>query len=683
MEAPSPEPTVHGGRGTAVTTLVLIAVTVAAMTALVLFAAPALNTSVEVAVACAIGAVHLGLALIVLRLAPGHVAAVLLAAMGLIVVLTNTVDNARVAPVFDGGWMLLYLPLALLLLVIPTGRPATRRWWSVGVALCAVVAAFIAACAAQSLSPTARELLDAPVLALLVLFLGLLIACAAAPFVRYRHADEQQRLRLRWVLAAGLSLPLTLMLCWTSYLVFGVPDLVVFGLLIMLLAIPAGAAIALTRPELFDIDRATVAVVTGMMLLALGLAALSAPSIAVGLPLAEWPAIPAAMTAGAVTLAAAAAYPFARRGMERILFPERGRAIEGLHELSRRVDAGTAAPEQVQQVLRAALRDPGLLVGYRRFADRVLVGLNGEPVPHADGGAIGIAGSASALSDTGSGLPASAAVVRARGEEIGAILPSPARQRRPSAAIVRAAAPLVDAVRSRSELASASAQLEASRERLLRTGYEERRRLERDLHDGAQQRLVALGMQLRVLQRSVVLRSAQDRSAPAGDLAADPGTDNGSDAQIAESLDAAVAQLGTAVAELRRLAHGVRPSALDDGLGAALAELERLAPETIELDVRAGELPDAVALTAYYVVSEAVANALRHAGASRILVVVRRTPDTLHVQVADDGRGGAVARSTGGLTGLADRVGALGGDLRLDSVAGAGTTVQAVLPCGS
>ncbi|MGB4136828.1 MAG: histidine kinase, partial [Microbacterium sp.] len=191
-------------------------------------------------------------------------------------------------------------------------------------------------------------------------------------------------------------------------------------------------------------------------------------------------------------------------------------------------------------------------------------------------------------------------------------------------------------------------------------GYEERRRLERDLHDGAQQRLVALGMRLRVLQRA---------TAP----------DDG----VSDALDAAVAELGTAVAELRRLAHGVRPSALDDGLGAALAGLERLSPGIVELDVRAGELPDAVATTAYFVVSEAVANALRHSGASRVQVVVRHVDDVLRVRVADDGCGGASLRPAGGLTGLSDRVRALGGRLRVLSPSGDGTTVEATLPCAS
>jgi signal transduction histidine kinase len=198
----------------------------------------------------------------------------------------------------------------------------------------------------------------------------------------------------------------------------------------------------------------------------------------------------------------------------------------------------------------------------------------------------------------------------------------------------------------------------ASRERLVRAGFEEQRRLERDLHDGAQQRLVALGMRLRVLQRSGAVPAA-----------------------ASSDLDAAVAELGTAVAELRRLAQGVRPSALEDGLAAALTEIAARTPGLVDLDVRASEVPDAVAVTAYFVVSEAVANALKHAGAERIRIVVESAADRLRLTIADDGRGGARAR--GGLTHMADRVDALGGTLSISSPPGDGTRIEAVLPCGS
>ncbi|MFT4108597.1 sensor histidine kinase, partial [Propionicimonas sp.] len=309
-----------------------------------------------------------------------------------------------------------------------------------------------------------------------------------------------------------------------------------------------------------------------------------------------------------------------------------------LGQLAGQVDAGSADPEQVQDALRTALRDPGLVVAYRALDGGALLDLDGRGVVEAE-----------------TSVP-----VRVRGEEIGAIVPSAVRVKRPSAAIARAAAGLVDAARMRAELRRATAEVEASRERILRAGDEERRRLERDLHDGAQQRLVALGMRLRVLQRT---------SAP--------------DAETAATLDKAVAELGTAVAELRQLAHGVRPSALDDGLAAALADLTRLAPAAIHLDVEAAELPDLVATTAYFVVSEAVTNALRHAGATRIQVRVHHREGMLRVRVDDDGIGGAAPKPAGGLTGIADRVDALGGRMRVTSIASRGTTVEARIPCGS
>jgi signal transduction histidine kinase len=331
-------------------------------------------------------------------------------------------------------------------------------------------------------------------------------------------------------------------------------------------------------------------------------------------------------------------FPLLQRTLDRVIYPERGRAVAALTQLSARVNAGAASPGDVQEALRQALRDPDLLVAYRGLTDHRLMLLNGEPTTATE----------------------TTTIVQARGEQIGAIIASPERAKRPAATVARAAAPLIDAVRTDAVIAGARSEVEASRERLLLAGYEERRRLERDLHDGAQQRLVALGMQLRVLQRT-----------------------QQTDAATAVALDAAVAELGTAVAELRHIAQGVRPSALDDGLGAALADLTRTSREIVELDVQTSDLPDAVATTAYYVASEAVANALRHASATNIRITARERDGTLHMRIDDDGTGGATLTPTGGLTGLADRVAAMGGDLRVDSRAGAGTTIEARLPCAS
>ena len=135
-----------------------------------------------------------------------------------------------------------------------------------------------------------------------------------------------------------------------------------------------------------------------------------------------------------------------------------------------------------------------------------------------------------------------------------------------------------------------------------------------------------------------------------------------------------------AVAELRQLAHGIRPSSLDDGLPAAVARLVRGVPLSVELKVDDGALPDDVATTAYFVISESLANAVKHAEASRIGLEVARQNGHDVVRVTDDGRGGA---SLSGESGLADRVAALGGSLRVASAPGRGTVVEAELPCVS
>jgi signal transduction histidine kinase len=217
---------------------------------------------------------------------------------------------------------------------------------------------------------------------------------------------------------------------------------------------------------------------------------------------------------------------------------------------------------------------------------------------------------------------------------------------------------LVEVVRLRSEVARALREVECSRARLVEIGYRERRTMERDLHDGAQQRLVSLGMRLRLAQRHLT-----------------DGT-----VEVDELLDQSVAELGTAVAELRLIAHGLRPSTLDDGLPSALSNLVRSLPLTVDMQVDDAPLPDVVATTAYYVVSEAIANAVKHAAASRIELRVTRREGRLLVRVTDDGCGGA---RLGVGSGLADRVAALGGSLRVDSPVGYGTEVEAELPCAS
>jgi signal transduction histidine kinase len=204
-------------------------------------------------------------------------------------------------------------------------------------------------------------------------------------------------------------------------------------------------------------------------------------------------------------------------------------------------------------------------------------------------------------------------------------------------------------------------ELRASRARLVEAGDAERRRLERDLHDGAQSRLVALAL---------LLRGARARA--------------DSDPELAEILDRAQDELKTGLAELRELARGIHPAVLTErGLEPALHSLASRAPVPVTLEADADErLPGPVESAAYFVVSEALANVAKYANATEARVAVRRINGRVLVEVSDDGVGGADAARGSGLRGLADRVAALDGTISLDSPAGRGTRLRAEIPYG-
>jgi len=203
--------------------------------------------------------------------------------------------------------------------------------------------------------------------------------------------------------------------------------------------------------------------------------------------------------------------------------------------------------------------------------------------------------------------------------------------------------------------------VQESRARIVQAADDERRRIERDLHDGAQQRLVALALELRTAQRRF---------------------DGAKDAELEGVLESAVGELQAALTDLRELARGVHPAILtEEGLPAALESLASRTRVPVTLDTFEGRLPAQVEATAYFVVCEALANALKYANPAVVHVVARRTNGTLVVVVEDDGVGGARIEEGGGLRGLADRVEALGGTLRIESAAGAGTRVVGEIPC--
>ena len=216
---------------------------------------------------------------------------------------------------------------------------------------------------------------------------------------------------------------------------------------------------------------------------------------------------------------------------------------------------------------------------------------------------------------------------------------------------------------TRGELERSAARSEAGRTSAVAADATHRRRIERDLHDGAQARLVGL---------AVDLGRARERLEGGADTA-----------EATELVRAAHEEAKIALSEVRDLARGIHPAILADrGLDPALSSLAARVPVPVDLSVRLQEpVPVEVEAAAYFVVSEALANAARHAGATRIAVDVGRQGDSVVIEVRDDGSGGAKATAGSGLAGLRERVAALGGVLVVDSPAGGPTIVKAVIPC--
>jgi signal transduction histidine kinase len=216
---------------------------------------------------------------------------------------------------------------------------------------------------------------------------------------------------------------------------------------------------------------------------------------------------------------------------------------------------------------------------------------------------------------------------------------------------------------SAAQLSKRVSELQGSRTRIIDATETERRRIERDLHDGAQQRLVSLAMNL-------------------GRARAQYDDDPDSARRL---LEEAHGDAKLALAELRDLARGLHPAVLTDrGLDAALSGLAGRSPVpvTIDVDVEPRCSPTIEAI-AYFVVSEALANVAKHSGANRADVIAQRIGDRLHVTITDNGIGGAAAHPGSGLAGLADRVGGVDGTLQVDSPVGGPTTLRVDLPCES
>jgi signal transduction histidine kinase len=378
-----------------------------------------------------------------------------------------------------------------------------------------------------------------------------------------------------------------------------------------------------------------------------------APVLAVGsltfvLLMTEWIAEQAGLSSSisnATTLAlfsVLACLPFAFLvGLLRFRFSQ----AEALSSLVGRLGGGVGRGT-LRDALAEALGDPTLELAYwvpdrDTYVDGKGQPMRVDPPPHGK----------------------AATVIEHEGSRVATILHDPALTDEGDLvrAVGAAAALSLENERLDAELRARVDELHASRARIVAAGYEERRRVERDLHDGAQQRLMALGINLRL---------ARDRVR--------------GDAEAAALLNASLDELNEATAELRELARGIHPAALTDrGLKSALSGLAGRSPVPVELLETPDErLPASVESAIYFVVAEALTNVARYAHAQKVSVAVLRTNGHVDVRVSDDGVGGADPAHGSGLRGLSDRVAALDGRLELTTADGDGTTVRATIPCG-
>ena len=607
---------------------------------------------------------------LIVRQHPSHAVGWLLLLNGVLLGLTAVSDayagyaqsepgsdaGERLAAVwYTHGWPPIFAAVVALAFVFPDGHLPSRRWRAVAVL---GLASFTVTTLGGLLGP---ERLDPPfegvqpigllpgaasTVAQSVGVLGMivtLVLAMCALVVRFRRSDGQERLQMKWVALSGVFIPVAIVAGTVDgvFLSDGTGILTAVSSGLMLVAVPVAIGVAVLRYRLYDVDRVISATVLYFALTILLGAAFLAVVVSGGVALGRGSAIPTAAATVAVMLAFRPLRAWLQRHVDRLFNRSRYVALRSLEEFLDDLRHGRAEPESVREALGTAVGDPDLGV-YFWFADQGVhldaSGVEIDPLPEEP--------------------PRRTPVLR--GDELLAtVLHSGGDAERTGllADLLQRAGLAIEVARLRVEVRRQLTEVEASRARLVTAGQEERRRLERDLHDGAQQRLVAVGLDLRHLQQGM-----------------SPGP-------VRSGLDGAVAELQGAVRELRDLAHGVRPNALDDGLAPALSQLAARTAIHTQVDVTKERFPDAVEAAAYFVASEALTNAVKHSGASTVTVTAARENGHLHMVIADDGAGGAEPRRGSGLSGLTDRVEAVGGTFAVASSQASGTRLEAVFPC--
>ncbi len=557
---------------------------------------------------------------------------------------------AEVAAVLgDGAFIVWFALLMWILLLTPTGSALSPRWRIAAMVSTGATALWFA----TSLfwphpldppldvvrSPWALADETAPILEVVRGVLGGMSAAGLALaglslLVRFRRARGAERQQLLWLAVVVVPLPAFVALAF-----YASPDhplllsLAVGGFMGLL---PIAAGLSVARYHLYDVERLLSRAVAYLLSSAVLALTFAVVVVATGRFFGERSgdsSVPAVVATLAAVVVAAPAYRGFQEAVDRRFDRRRFDALAQVRDFVHDPDPDTT----VDEVLRRALRDPTLAAAYWVEDRRAWVRADGqavEPDPEQ-------------------------LEVRRQGRSIARISYDAASVGRPLAvAVCDEATPELESAMLRARITLQLAEVRESRSRIAAAHVSERRRLERNLHDGAQQRLLALALELRAAQV------------------------NGDPERLMRTVGTAVDELQNAVVELRELANGLNPAVLEDGgLPAALEDLAGRFPVQLSLDGVGRRFPAEIEATAWYLACEGVTNAVKHAGAGHIRLSLAEADGALRVRISDDGHGGADADGQG-LRGLADRAEAVGGTFSVHSGPG-GTTLAGDLPCGS
>lgn len=545
------------------------------------------------------------------------------------------------------GWSVV---LGLILLLTPTGRPPSPRWrwlqWVLIVSGVITIALHLVSDAPLEppvndiRNPMAIEALGKmPLFAgfagILILNVAFLVA-AASVVVRFLRARGEERRQLLWLVPVALALPVAVVASLAAALA-NQPTLVLAAAGTYVALVPVGAGLSITKYHLYEVDRlvsraTSYVLVSGVVVVVYALVAIGGGRLLAGAGGSSDAAI-----AVATLVAAGIAGPARRRlqdATDRRFNRRRFDALVVVRDHVREPDPAMS----MELVLRRALADPTLSVAYRIDERDQWVTGEGQPVES---------------------IPSTAIEVRRSGRLVAAVCGTAAADAPDLVASVAAeAAPELESTRLRAAVALQLVEVQNSRARLVTAQLDERKKIERNLHDGAQQRLVALALYLGMAA------SAEDEE------------------EMRSAIETARGEAKAAVQELRELANGLHPAILiNGGLVAAVEGLTSRTPLPIQTEVTLERFPPEIEAAAWFITCEAVSNAVKHASASGLDVSAARTNESLVVIVKDDGIGGVRPEGTG-IRGIADRAEAAGGTLTVESSAGAGTEIRAVFPLG-